>query len=152
MSTTSTRSAFTLIELMIILVILGILAAIVVPQFAGASQSALKSALARQLQTIDDIIELYRINNQGVLPTADPVEPFGGAGGWGVMVGGGYLKDSPFNGYTGGSVVGVGTTRAAAAALPQGTAEGWVYVVTGSRLDVYASGFDELLNKFSSEP
>lgn len=146
------RSAFTLIELMIVLVILGIIAAMVIPQFAGASQEALKSALSRQLQTIDDIIELYRVNNSGSLPTSDVASPFGAAGGWGVLVSTGYLKEAPFNGYTGGTVVGVGTTRAAAAAAPQGTAEGWQYVVTGSRLDVYASGFDKSLSKLSSEP
>lgn len=143
---------FTLIEIMIVVVILGILAAIVIPSVAGASQDALKSALKRQMQSIDDIIELYRVNNAGTLPTADPVSPFGAGGGWGVLVTNGYLKEAPFNGYTGGTVVGAGTTRAAAAALPQGTAEGWQYVVSGDRLDVWASGYDEQLNKFSSEP
>ncbi|MBL8746557.1 MAG: type II secretion system protein [Phycisphaerae bacterium] len=146
------RNGFTLIEVLIVVVILGILAAIVIPQVAGASQDALKSALRRQLQSIDDIIELYRVNNAGTLPTADPVSPFGAGGGWGVMVGAGYLKQAPFNGYTGGSVVGVGTTRAAAAALAQGTPEGWLYVLTGDRLDVFAAGYDEQSNKLSSEP
>lgn len=152
MNTPRRAAAFTLIEVMIVVVILGILAAIVIPQVAGASQEALKSALARQLQSINDIIELYRVNNEGSLPTSDPVSPFGAAGGWGVLVSNGYLKEAPFNGYTGGNVVGVGTTEAAAAALPQGTAEGWQYVVAGNRLDVWASGFDKRLNKFSNEP
>jgi general secretion pathway protein G len=146
------RSAFTLIELMIVIVILGILAAIVIPQVAGASQEALKSALKRQLMTIDDLIELYRVNNSGTLPTSDVASPFGAAGGWGVLVSAGYLLEAPFNGYTGGTVVGVGTTREAAAAAVQGTGVGWQYVVTGSRLDVYASGFDKYLNKLSNEP
>ena len=35
----SRRGGFTLIEILIVVIILGILAAIVIPQFAGASQS-----------------------------------------------------------------------------------------------------------------
>lgn len=146
------NAGFTLIEIMIVVVILGILAAIVIPQVAGASGEALKASLRRQLQVVDDIIELYRVNNAGILPTDHATQPFGGGGGWGILVSSGYLKESPFNGYTGGTVVGAGTTRAAAAAAPPGTPEGWQYVVTGSRLDVYASGYDEVLNKLSNEP
>jgi prepilin-type N-terminal cleavage/methylation domain-containing protein len=144
--------AFSLIELLIVIVILGILAAIIIPQVAGASVEAVKSALKSQLQTIDDVIEVYRVNNAGVLPTSDPVAPMGLAGGWGVLVSGQYLKETPFNEYTGGSVTGGGTTAAAAAAAPQGFAIGWQDAITNSKLHVWASGFDEITNRLSNEP
>ena len=144
--------AFTLIELLIVIVILGILAAIIIPQVAGASIEAVKSSLKSQLQTIDDVIEVYRVNNTGVLPTSDPVAPMGLAGGWGVLVSSQYLKETPFNEYTGGSVTGGGTTAAAAAASPQGFAIGWQYAIVNTKLFVWASGYDEVTNKLSNEP
>lgn len=148
----SPARAFTLVEVLIVVVILGILAAIIIPQVAGASQEAIKSALRRQLQSIDDMIEVYRVNNAGMLPTDDPTDPFGADGGWGVLVSQNYMKTAPFNGYTGGAVVGPGISRIDAASAAQGHPVGWQYVVTGSRLDVFASGYDEVLNRLSNEP
>lgn len=63
------RRGFTLIEILIVVVILGILAAIVVPQFTNASQEATASSIRSQLQTLRGQIELYRVRNGGTLPT-----------------------------------------------------------------------------------
>ncbi len=57
------QRGFTLIEILIVVVILGILAAIVIPQFTNASQDAQVSAVKSQLQTIRSQIELYRVKN-----------------------------------------------------------------------------------------
>src|SRR5690606_21145974 len=46
------RKGFTLVEILIVVVILGILAAIVIPQFTNASESAQFSSTVSQLQTI----------------------------------------------------------------------------------------------------
>ena len=46
-----TRKAFTLIELLLVLVILGILAAIVVPKFAGRTEQARLTAAVSQIST-----------------------------------------------------------------------------------------------------
>ena len=54
----SVRRGFTLIEILIVVVILGILAAIVIPQFTNASQEAAESSQ----------IELFRVRNNGNLP------------------------------------------------------------------------------------
>jgi len=62
------RRGFTLIEILIVVVILGILAAIVVPQFTNASQEATASSIRSQLQTLRGQIELYRVRNGGTLP------------------------------------------------------------------------------------
>ncbi len=61
-------SGFTLVEILIVVVILGILAAIVIPQFSNASESAKASSLISQLQTLRSQLELAQIQHQGVYP------------------------------------------------------------------------------------
>ena len=61
--------AFTLVEILIVVVILGILAAIVIPQFTSASESAKSSSLVSQLQTLRSQFELYQIQHNGDYPT-----------------------------------------------------------------------------------
>jgi len=64
------QSGFTLVEILIVVVILGILAAIVVPQFSDASDEAKLSSLVSNLQTIRSQIQLYKIQHNGDLPGA----------------------------------------------------------------------------------
>ncbi|MEX0887177.1 MAG: prepilin-type N-terminal cleavage/methylation domain-containing protein [Phycisphaeraceae bacterium] len=66
---TRSRQGFTLVEILIVVVILGILAAIVIPQFTSASEDARASSLVSQLQTIRSQLELYRVQN-GEYPQA----------------------------------------------------------------------------------
>ncbi len=61
--------AFTLVEILIVVVILGILAALVVPQFANASQSARSSNMKTSLHTIRAQIELYHAHHDSTYPT-----------------------------------------------------------------------------------
>ncbi len=63
------RSGFTLVELLIVVIILGILAAIVVPQFSDASTDTQVSSLRTNLQTVRGQLELYRLQHGGTLPT-----------------------------------------------------------------------------------
>ena len=62
------KSGFTLVEILIVVIILGILAAIVIPQFTNASQDARESALLSQLQTLRSQIELYKLQHMDKLP------------------------------------------------------------------------------------
>jgi general secretion pathway protein G len=62
------RGAFTLVELLIVVVILGILAAVVVPQFSDASTDAKMSSLATDLQTIRGQLSLYRLQHNATYP------------------------------------------------------------------------------------
>lgn len=62
------RSGFTLVEILIVVVILGILAAIVIPQFTDASTQAKNSSLRADLQTVRSQIELYKVQHGGDLP------------------------------------------------------------------------------------
>ncbi|MFH1884166.1 MAG: prepilin-type N-terminal cleavage/methylation domain-containing protein [Planctomycetota bacterium] len=63
------KSGFTLVEILIVVVILGILAAIVIPQFTEASTEAKLSALCTDLQTLRSQIELYKIQHNDVPPS-----------------------------------------------------------------------------------
>ena len=61
------KSGFTLVEILIVVVILGILAAIVIPQFTDASTEARTSSLCSDLQTLRSQIELYKIQHSDSL-------------------------------------------------------------------------------------
>jgi len=63
------KNGFTLVEILIVVVILGILAAIVVPQFTDASNEAKLSSLCCDLQTLRSQIELYKIQHNDIPPT-----------------------------------------------------------------------------------
>jgi general secretion pathway protein G len=121
---------FTLVEILIVVVILGILAAIVIPQFTNASQAAKASSLQSQLQTIRSQLELFQLNHNGVYPTLDgtwailtnkssqaEVGPLAGSG----TNYGPYLQQPPVNPFTPNSAnaTAIGTTASAAV--------GWVY-------------------------
>jgi general secretion pathway protein G len=62
------KSGFTLVEILIVVVILGILAAIVIPQFTEASTEAKTSRLCTDLQSVRSQIELYKIQHNDNLP------------------------------------------------------------------------------------
>jgi len=53
------RPAFTLVEILIVVVILGILAAVVVPRFAGATDEAKMGAFIASLMTYADVCEYF---------------------------------------------------------------------------------------------
>jgi general secretion pathway protein G len=64
----TTRKAFTLVEILIVVIILGILAAIVIPQFTEASNDARLSSLTSDLQTVRGQLELYKVQHLDTYP------------------------------------------------------------------------------------
>jgi len=62
------KQGFTLVEILIVVVILGILAAIVIPQFTEASTEAKLSSLCSDLQTTRSQLELYKVQHNDLLP------------------------------------------------------------------------------------
>jgi general secretion pathway protein G len=62
------KRGFTLVEILIVVVILGILAAIVIPQFSQASTDSKVSSLTSNLQTLRSQIALYKIQHNDVIP------------------------------------------------------------------------------------
>ena len=57
------RRAFTLIELLLVLVILGILAAIVVPKFSGRTEQARVTAAQSQISTFGTALDAFEVDN-----------------------------------------------------------------------------------------
>jgi len=66
---TSARRGFSLIELVVVVVILGVLAAIAIPRTSRGAEGAADSALAADLATMRNAIELYRTEHGGAIPT-----------------------------------------------------------------------------------
>ena len=54
---------FTLIELLLVLVILGILAAIVIPKFSGRTEQARTTAAVSQISTFSTALDAYEVDN-----------------------------------------------------------------------------------------
>ena len=74
------RKGFTLIELLIVVVIIGILAAIAIPKFANTKDKAYVAAMKSDLRNLATYEEQYAADNQGAYfgGTADSATPLQG--------------------------------------------------------------------------
>ncbi|PMQ01829.1 MAG: prepilin-type cleavage/methylation domain-containing protein [Dictyoglomus sp. NZ13-RE01] len=59
------EKGFTLIELMVVIVIIAILAAVALPNFMGATEKARESAVRSAVKTIQTAIEMYATEHSG---------------------------------------------------------------------------------------
>jgi general secretion pathway protein G len=64
------RRAFSLIELLVVLVILALLAGIVLPRFLARQQDANVAAAKSQISSFKSALNLYMLDNNGQPPTA----------------------------------------------------------------------------------
>jgi general secretion pathway protein G len=133
----NTRKGFTLVEILIVVIILGILAAIVIPQFTNASQNARESSLQSILQTLRSQIELYMLQDGDTLPNlVTNWTAFTGTSTYASGTYGPYMQAIPVNPMNGLSAVsdstanlaGVTTTTALAADMKSpGATIGFLY-------------------------
>jgi prepilin-type N-terminal cleavage/methylation domain-containing protein len=68
------NKGFTLVELVVVVMILGILAAVAAPKVMGTSAKAKDNGVKQTLAVIRDAIERYSAENGGLLPGADDTE------------------------------------------------------------------------------
>jgi general secretion pathway protein G len=140
------RRGFTLVEILIVVVILGILAAIVIPQFANASSDARTTNLKTTLANVRNQIEVFKCQHNDTAPAL--------AGMWTLLTGqtdtseansiaptgthwGPYLQAvpiNPLNGLTG--VTGAATDPSA----------GWYYQPAGLGFTFYSRNVDGTVN------
>lgn len=64
------QKGFTLVELLIVVIIIGILTAIAIPVYRNASRNAERRSVEANLKTIDSAIQQY-INDNGKIPSKD---------------------------------------------------------------------------------
>ena len=60
---------FTLVEILLVIVVVGVLTAIIIPRYAGQTDRAKIARTKANLQAIRAAIRLYRSNNDGARPT-----------------------------------------------------------------------------------
>ena len=61
---------FTLIELMVVIVILGILAGLIIPRIMGRPEEARRMKARVQMESVETALRLYKLDN-GVYPSTD---------------------------------------------------------------------------------
>lgn len=129
----SWRSAFTLVEILIVVVILGILAAIVVPQFSKAVMQSSETATYDQLAKIRRALAYYYATNDSQYPTLAP-----GIGTWGPLMPA-YMRTPPEN-----SWVGTGNSRVIILGTGPDTAyqTNYAWIYDQALGEVWAGGFD----------
>lgn len=62
------RRGFTLLEVLIVLAILGVIAAMVVPRLLGQQRAANEKATAISIKSIESALDLYAVDHQGTYP------------------------------------------------------------------------------------
>lgn len=140
------KRGFTLLELLIVTVILGILATIVVPQFTDATQETRSTSTRVVLRTLRFQLERYKFEHQDRYPQlselwvnlieqSDPDGTLNPAGKYG-----GYLVKPPYNPFTKSFTV--------VAPGAESTLDGWTYDETNGKLA--AVGFDEMTGVYTA--
>jgi prepilin-type N-terminal cleavage/methylation domain-containing protein len=130
MKTTERRSAFTLIEVLIVVVIMAILAATIIPQFTDSTKDAKSSTVQFNLHTLRSQIQLYRTQHNGTAPSATLAELMTSTDAAGASPGpyGPYLREVPLNPFSNSKTI-TTTTEDPLTTAPAGTG-GWIYNAT----------------------
>ena len=71
------RSGFTLLEVLLVIAILGVLAAIVVPNLLGSQQKANIDATKASIESLESSLQMYGINHNGEMPQGGQEEMLG---------------------------------------------------------------------------
>jgi prepilin-type N-terminal cleavage/methylation domain-containing protein len=134
---TQRRAGFTLVEVLIVVVIMAVLAATIIPQFADSTKDAKTSGLKFNLHTLRSQIQMYKSQHDGKLPTGTLVELIsktdssGTVGTGATNIYGPYMMEIPDNPYSSKATVKVITTSPAVAGdVTASNGGGWLYNAT----------------------
>ena len=133
--------AFTLVEVLIVVVIMAVLAAVVIPQFSSSTDDAKSATAAFNLNTLRQIIQIYKTQHIGRVPVHDAsaksltvlISKTRVDGTIDAVAGtyGPYLGEFPANPYTGSAEVRVITNDPATSSdVTSGNSGGWLYNAT----------------------
>jgi type II secretion system protein G len=144
---------FSLIEILIVVIIMAIIAAIVLPQYAGVTAQASQSALRENLAKVRAQLQMYRNQHQGYPTAGDFVAEMTHYtdvnGGWTpapdvTHTYGPYLERMPVNTFTNSRAVRGVTGVATRFAAPAASAGWWYNETTGEfRADLVDTVVDE---------
>jgi prepilin-type N-terminal cleavage/methylation domain-containing protein len=124
------RSAFTLVEVLIVVVIMAILAATIIPQFTDSTNDAKTSTVKFNLHTLRSQIELYKAHHNGAVPAplsklTQSTDVDGTAGTGASFPYGPYMREIPDNPFNASNTVTAISVDPATAA--QCVGGGWLY-------------------------
>jgi len=122
------KKAFTLVELMIIVAILGILAAITLPEFQGQTKQAKESVAKDSIRSLRVQIEVYTAQNNGAPPgyLANNTATIPTLTNFNSQMLGKYIQTMPKNPLNGLSTMQVLSNAATFPSVATGT-YGWIY-------------------------
>ena len=117
MSRDRRRNAFTLIEVLIVVIIMAVLAATIIPQFSSSTNDAKNSSVVFNLHTIRSQIEMYKVHHLGKVPAlatfADqmtkPTDVNGNTTGTNLIYGPYFQGQVPANPFNGSNLLAVAT-------------------------------------------
>ena len=138
------RNAFTLVEILIVVVIMAVLAATIIPQFTASTKDAQESTVIFNLQALRSQVEMYKAQHNGNPPTTLDLLTKKTSATHSTTTNatlGPYLlriPENPFN-----NQVGVGVASSDPPAAAGGATDGWLYNATSGK--VYISHSDYLL-------
>ena len=156
------RRAFSLIEIIIVVTILGVLSALVIPSFQGHIAKAKEATAKDDLQVIRNQIELYKIQHDGVPPgyingagaaeallalqfTATTSETGAVSTSTipaGIYVNGPYIKKLPLNPFNKLSTITYVASATDFSTAADGTSSGWLYKKETAEFKINYTGTD----------
>jgi prepilin-type N-terminal cleavage/methylation domain-containing protein len=125
--TKGSRSAFTLVEVLIVVVIMAVLAAAIIPQFTDSTKDAKTSTAKFNIHALRGQLELYKAQHTGEYPdvlSKLTVKTNADHTTTGSPTLGKYITEIPTDSVTGSNAV---ATSAADPIVVSGTTGGWIY-------------------------
>lgn len=95
-----TTKAFTLVELLVVVVVIGILAAIALPNYVGASQKAKSAAVRGNMRTIQIASESYSTDSGGAYCNSTLYQNYLPGGSNSISGSAGFIPVNPISGQT----------------------------------------------------